>query len=62
MGKPLRISATGKLIKDQLKDLDMEHFENWFFNESTQTVVGSATFTEYFMHLDNLKKNGNKPR
>jgi len=57
----LRYSEQAKSLIPRLKGLNMADFEVWFLEKSAQTVIGSGTFTEYFMYLDKQKKlNGNK--
>jgi hypothetical protein len=56
----LRISKCAQALIPRLKEVSFVHFAEWFFKESSQTIVGSATFTEYFRYLDKLKKNGDK--
>jgi len=56
----LRFSAGAKALMPRLVEINLDHFEEWFLKQSTQTIVGSGTFTEYFQFLDSLKKeNGN---
>lgn len=51
LNENLRISKQAKVLMENLKEFDLDKFREWFFTESKQTVVGSATFTEYFLHL-----------
>jgi len=55
---PLRISDQAKVLLDNLKEIDLEDLEKWFYEESNQTIIGSATITNYLM--DKRKKYGNK--
>ena len=52
----LRYSKMAILLLENLEHIDIEKFEKWFLEESEQTAIGSATFTEYFIYL---QKNGN---
>lgn len=46
----LRISSQATLLIENLKEIDLEELEQWFWEKSNQTIVGSATITAYLMY------------
>lgn len=50
MAKPkIRYSEQAKILLEHVTGIDMEDFEKWFLEESSQTIIGSATITNYLM-------------
>jgi len=52
--RPARYSAQAQNLLEIITYLDLEDFEDWFYNRSEQTIIGSSTITAYLSYKKSI--------